>query len=359
MRVFLLKLAAASVPFVVMAGVNMYVDPAGIVHRGPEPLMAAMILTGRPVSGVIDFDERRLQKAVIEGLPAAPDVVVVGSSRAMSVRANWFPGARFYNASVSAAVIDDLVALTGTLDKAKRLPSQLLLFIDPWMLNANAVHTAWTVMRDERDAVLGLQKTGTEPTARRIGERFGRFAGLLSPSYFQASLRGLKAFGGRPLPRPAADAIEGFIGPDGSRTYPQRRLALGVDEVRQMAVRWATARDPYIDTFTRLDAAAGDKLKALVRFVRVRGVTVTWVLAPFHPRAYDLLASSADRRLMVEAEPAIRAIGVELNVDVVGSFDPRRCSCDERDFLDGAHPLESCTERIVNGRVRRVEPGGA
>ena len=46
MRVFLLKLAAASVPFVVMAGVNMYVDPAGIVHRGPEPLMAAMILAG-------------------------------------------------------------------------------------------------------------------------------------------------------------------------------------------------------------------------------------------------------------------------------------------------------------------------
>jgi hypothetical protein len=52
---------------------------------------------------------------------------------------------------------------------------------------------------------------------------------------------------------------------------------------------------------------------------------------------------------VAEAELTIRAIAAELRVDVVGSFDPGRCGCDEQEFLDGAHPLESCIERIVNG----------
>lgn len=64
---------------------------------------------------------------------------------------------------------------------------------------------------------------------------------------------------------------------------------------------------------------------------------------------YMLMASSADRRLVVEAEVTIRAIAAELRVDVVGSFDPGRCGCGEQEFLDGAHPLESCIERMVNG----------
>jgi hypothetical protein len=349
---FIGKLLAVAAPFLGMMTVNFVVDPASVFHDGPEAAMAAMLLAGRAVAGVIDYDERLVQKYVIDGLPSRLDVVIVGSSRAMAIRAGDFTGATFYNCSVSATVMDDLIALSGELAAKDRLPRRVILGIDPWLFSRAARHDGWKAMRAAHDDLLGSQPERppvSDPLAV-IAWLPSRYAELVSPAYMQASLRSAKAAGGRARPRaPASDETGGFISPDGSHTYPRTVRSRGLAEIRQAAVRYTTEPDAYLERFTELDAGIADQLRALVRFLRSRGVVVDLLLVPFHPRTYDLLARSLTR-IDLAAESFTRRLADHAGVSVIGSLDPRKCGCDETEFVDGVHPRESCIRRVLSVR---------
>jgi hypothetical protein len=354
---FMGKLLAVAVPFLGMMAINYVVDPASVFHDGPEAAMAAMLLAGRPVAGVIDYDERLVQKYVIDGLRARLDVVVVGSSRAMAIRAGDFSGTTFYNFSVSAAVMDDLIALSGELAAKDRLPKRVILGIDPWLFSRAARHDGWKAMRAAHDELLGTQPGMPRPASDRLAVIAGlppRYSELVSPAYLQASLRSAKAEGGRTRPRaPAPDESGGVISPDGSHIYPLTNRSRGLEQIRQAAVRYTTEQDAYLEGFTELDGELADRLRALLRFLRSRGVAVDLLLVPFHPRTYDLLARSPTR-IDLAAEPFTRRLADQAGVPVIGSFDPRRSGCDETEFLDGVHPRESCIRRVLT--VRSLSP---
>ena len=330
MASFIRKLLAVSLPFAAMVGVSVTIDPANLFHEGPEPTIAAMLLAGRPVAGLVDYDDRLVQKHYIAGLASRKDVVILGSSRTMQVRATAFPGRSFMNHSLTGGVLEDYIAVARDYAARDLTPRHVVVGLDPWLLSAYANRPSEPRMA----------------TAARVRE-------AVSPSYFQAALRSFKAYGGRPAPRePFPDEAGGTTLGDGSRVYPRTIRERTTAQVWAEALRSASVVDDRLRDFRELDETLVHRLEILVRLLRAGGADVEFLLVPYHRAMLERYHASDDYRLVFTAEQRFRDLAASLQVRVRGAYDPASCGCDESEFLDAGHPRETCMTKILHGLLR-------
>jgi hypothetical protein len=330
-------------------------DPAHLFDGGRyEEAVARLLLEGRHVSGVSDYDERRVQAHVVAGLDAPPDVLAVGSSRLMQLRREQFPGARFFNAAVSGASGEDLAAIYELYRSRGLLPRRLVVGLDPWVLNRNHGQTRWRTLAASYAAFAareGLRAPSELPSAH--GGR-PRLLEALAPAYFQASLRSLLAGPGRRAAVRATDDPEAEEAAakrsDGSHVYGRAFRERPPGEVGGDAASYARATPPYsLGSFTELDAEARRIVEALVRRARADGVEPTLVLAPYHPDAYRILVGAGRYPIIRAAEAWFRELAGAEQVPVVGSFDPVAAGVPAELFFDGMHPKEEVFRRLLQG----------
>jgi len=357
MRAFVAKIALALVPVAVMIVTNVIYDPSHLLREGPERHIADRLVSGQPVAGVVNFDERRTLWYVLQRQSAPTDVVVLGSSRGMQVSAHAFPEQTFFNACVSAAAIEDLIAIAGEYARRDLLPRTFVLALDPSFLNRMHHHDGWRVMEDGYDEVMreaGLPPASPQPPS------FDRLAVMLSPAYFQQALREIKAR--RSLSLAVMDEADGdqlgMLRSDGSRVYPRSVRERTPAQVDGLAVSSASdiRRDPETAAFTELDAFAMRRFEALLGFVARRGTHVAFLLPPYHPATVRLLRDAGVFTSFDMAERYYRDVAARFRIPIAGSFDPASTGCDATEFYDGHHPRESCLGRIVR-MLTRASPG--
>jgi hypothetical protein len=319
------KLLAISIPLAAMVGVSVTIDPANLFHEGPEREIAAMLLDGRPVAGLVDYDDRLVQRHYIAGLSARKDVVVLGSSRAMQIRAASFPGRSFFNHSVTGGVLDDYFVVAREYAARGLMPHLVIVGLDPWLLSSYANRPS---------------ESRTSPAAK--------LREAVSPSYFQAALRSFKAYGQRPAPRePSPDEAGGTTMADGSRVYPKRIRERTTAAVHAEAVRTAAGFDDRLRDFHVLDESLVGRLETFVDFLRARGTGVQFVLVPYHRVMLERYRASADYRMVFAAEQRFRDLAARLRVGIRGAYDPAACGCDDSEFMDAGHPRETCVMKIL------------
>src|SRR5450432_4269584 len=91
------------------------------------------LLAGQNFYGYINYDERAFNRDIARGLTTPISVLVAGSSRTMQLEPDCFDGP-YFNASVSAAMIPDLVAMVEEFRRGRQL-KHVVFAVDPWMLN--------------------------------------------------------------------------------------------------------------------------------------------------------------------------------------------------------------------------------
>jgi hypothetical protein len=349
MKPFAAKLVLVLLPVFAMVGANVIVDPLHLLREGSEREAARMMAAGQGVAGLLNVDERLLVKYSIE-LRAAPlDVAVIGSSRAMQIGAGDFPHRSFFNSSVSAAVIEDVIAITGEYVRQRRLPTHLVIGLDPWLLNAHARHDGWRSLADSYRFMLDLMGLPADVSPLSV-ERYGA---VLSPAYFQQLLRTVKAEGFRETPRQPRDTAEGALMPDGSRQYPRSVRDRTPEQTRQLAIAEAAAPlDSYAAGFRELDPWSQTRLEALVAFLQSHGTRVTFLLAPFHPELARRRRSVPEFQINAEAERYFRALAARRHIDVLGSYDADASGCGAEDLYDPSHPRPACLTKIFALRAR-------
>jgi hypothetical protein len=52
----------------------------------------------------------------------------------------------------------------------------------------------------------------------------------------------------------------------------------------------------------------------------------------------------------METEAAFRKLAKDLQVEILGSYNPKTAGCNSSEFYDGMHPKESCMRKIVSPR---------
>lgn len=365
------RLAAAALRFapitILVAAVNFLVDPAHVIRARSYAEQVARILSrGHEAAGAADLDERYMQRAYIRSLAEAPDVVILGSSRAMQVgQADFPPSLRVHNNAVSGAVLADDIALYDAYREQRLSPKTVILGVDPWVFNRGLGEDGRFLSIYDSYAQ-GLERLQTEAPPRTsmawsaAGLRTKQFLQLFSPSYFQASLSHAASRGaGTAQILEADDSIETelpAILSDGSHRYGGGFRSRGDAEVRRDAIAYGRARPVYnLDGFREIAPELRARFEAFLRLMRSDGARVVLFLAPYHPDAFVEIAGRPDTLQVLAVERYLRRLADDNGYAVVGSYDPARLGLEGRDFYDGMHPKSEAVKKIFESEQKRLK----
>ena len=106
-----------------------------------EKGIADILLSGHNVANIGNYDERLLQKDIIQNDQRQIDIIVLGSSRSMQINSQTindiFQDQIFFNHAVSGASVEDYIAILDLYLEKNALPSTIIIGVDPWILNSN------------------------------------------------------------------------------------------------------------------------------------------------------------------------------------------------------------------------------
>jgi hypothetical protein len=316
---------------------------------------------------VLDYrnvDERRFQRARLQAI-ARPRLVAFGSSRVMEVStslARVAPG-DFYNAGMSAATVEDFIALWSILEGLGKRPAIAWISVDAWVFNEAKEEIRWLDWADEvsgflapagADRLLG----GPMPEALLL---WARAKELLSYTVLRASLGDLRRglTGRRRHGAEVVQSLEGAVVPeaelgdrrglraDGSIVYEGEYRRLSTERTREEAARYVVGGRTGLEGF-RWNRERAARLEVLWREMRAAGVRVVAWLPPYHPEAWRLIqadphraaALAEARRFLEEAAARTRARFLDLS-------DPATLGCGEADFYDAIHVRPPCLRRLL------------
>lgn len=334
-------------------GMNYYEDPSQLFREQYERGLAKLLLSGKNAAGVADYDERKLQKYLIEGQTAPADIVVLGSSRSMQISSEWFPGFTFFNNSVSGGTIQDYVAIFELYAERGQLPKIIVICMDPWILNGNNHQNRWQSLRTEYLA--GLNRIGMPRQDKGSSDlSVEKYLELLSPGYFQAAIKKYVDSIGNPNPLgyyATADSIgeQAIRRSDGSLAYPREVRDATPSAVLEGAREFVASQHIYsLEDFSLLDRDAEKISRLLIRYMVLHGVRVIVLLTPYHPYVYNQLISSTDYQRIQNAETYFVGVTIRNGAQAVGSYDPAAIPCSADEFYDGMHARETCLKRIIS-----------
>lgn len=319
---------------------------------------------GQAVLGYRDVDERRFQRARLQAI-ARPRVVTFGSSRVMEVStvlAGLAPG-EFYNAGMSAATVEDFIALWSILERQGKRPEIAWFSVDAWVFNEAKDEIRWLDWADEVSGFLaragvGNALGGPVPEAMLLWYRAKE---LLSYTVLKTSLADLRRRldGRRRHGAEVVQALEGAVVPeaevgdrrglraDGSIVYEVEYRRLSPERTREEAARYVAAGRTGLEGF-RWNAERAARLEFLWREMRTTGVRVVAWLPPYHPEAWRLIRADPHRTAaLAEARRFLEEAAVRTGAHFLDLSDPATLGCGDGDFYDAIHPRSLCLRRLL------------
>ena len=186
MKKFLKKILLISTPLMILLVViNYFIDPAKIYDSKYEKKISNILINGNFVTNINNYDERILQKEIINSMRNPKEVLVFGSSRTMLINSSFFPNKTFFNNSVSGASYEDFIAIFQIYKENNLLPKKIIIGIDPWLLNKNNRQIRWK-------SIESYYKKNKELTSYSFS--FQKFSQLISLSYFQSAIINLPEY---------------------------------------------------------------------------------------------------------------------------------------------------------------------
>src|SRR5262245_28502563 len=313
-------------------------------------------------------DERRLQKARIATIPR-PRVVALGSSRVRelsSAALDARPGT-YYNAGMSAASVEDYIAVWALLRAAGKIPDLAIFSLDAWLFNAAHEQVRWLALGDVATRFLEQHDEG-----RRLAPLVGgalyqwyRVKELLSFTVLTTSIADLERplTGRRRLGERVAEALRRDLVPEGEVAGRNAIRADGsviraaerptIADLRATAQRYVQSGDSHLAGF-RWDGQRAHRLELLWRDMKAQGLQVVAYLAPYHPFAWQLMHSDPAQAGAVTTSAAfLRDLTARLEVPFLDVSDPGVIPCGEAEFYDAEHADPLCLTRVVTRLVRR------
>ncbi len=343
-----------------IGGFNYAVDPAGQWHPASADAVPKAWPEGKLWELAADFDDRVFKLARISSAPR-PTIVVLGSSRGMLAETRSFaPGLTMLNASVNGASIEDHAAFWQALKDEGKTPERVILYADPWLLNANSGQIRWRRnIRLYEKFLWTVQGRRLPLWKEALRQRWRIFydglCELLSWKVLTASLE-------RVAERKSLfseHAVPGFVAErdgrggwraDGSRVSPASEARVkSLEEIRASAAKYAEAKEVYSLDRYQTDEKSLKVLAALTEDMRAAGTSVMVVVPPYHAEVLARLAKRPDYAGVMARFLALldEASDHGRRYPVCVALDPAASGCGEREFADGMHMLSSCNAKVL------------
>lgn len=343
MKKFLIKTIIIVFPvFTFLVAVNYFGDAANLFNRDYEKKIARIILNGNYVTNISNYDERLVQEELIKNLKYTPDIVVIGSSRAMLINNEYFPNNKVnkvMNNSVSAATLEDLTAIYQIYKNFNKLLEKMVIGIDPW--------TFQVINSDKRSRWKSIGKYYNQFHNQREENNAFAYDQLLSLSYFQNSFKNLpKIINGNNEPISTKKKNNRSLTKlnDGSIVYGRERRNISVNSVNRSAQVWISNR--MIERYKNFKSIQPKwaEFESLVYDMKSNGIEIQIILTPFYPLVFQEMTGQFP--IINEIEQRIKIFTEKNKILLYGSFNPHNFELKNDDFYDETHPKESAMLEI-------------
>jgi hypothetical protein len=338
--VFIVAVLAATAVF------NYRIDSLGLFHPNKGLSHAVKSLfDGKMVAGPMSYDERDFQRIVVEMSDKPFEVIAIGSSRTMVLRKRFVgPDRSFFNHSVAAASLEDIISVVGIYRARGMMPQTVILGLDPWMFKEKNGLVKWQSIGLYYKKMLAeiYGKDVTINLARR-----NKFQELINLEYTLENISSIKKGKAKRLYLTATADIDDFVRePDGSIQFPYVARYKKDEETQSLARQWIARPENHLTNFT---AVANMRIfEDFVTYLQKHGTKVVFFLPPFHPITYEKIRETT--RIVEEVETSLRALADKKGIQVLGSYDPTPFGLTSRDFFDGTHGHEVVPQRIFQGQ---------
>lgn len=316
--------------------------------------MGQVMVSDASLPGYDSMDERQLLKLYVAQLEEAPQTIALGSSRILQLREELADGGSYYNCGMSGADFYDILGSFYLFDQAGKLPQNMIIGLDPWLLNG---HIDAFTPRSDRNlyneflaTCLGLPAEYEAPEP----EFSDPLDKLVSVSYFRENLAYLyRDDSNDPQPKVVTGDIytqpQNIMLGDGSVLY-NRGFREVDEETSLMLARQQAATFLRMDDFHQLDAQLCDIFDRFVQYARSRGVNVIFVMTPYHPIVYNYATEYADvYDGFFLTEPWYTQYALANDIPIYGSYNPFVNDCFDEDFFDGYHIRPESLPKVFPG----------
>ncbi len=332
------------------------VDPGNIFRNVLVETCGKWLLEGRDVSITQNYDERLLQKYLIEFGTKNYDVLVLGSSRTMDIGSNLFGHRSIQNFSVSGASVEDDIALYYLYERLHGKPREIVIGGDAWIFNANNGQGRWKSVAKEYEYGKRIMERIQAPFFRIESVDWEKYTQLISWPYLNESINKAKKgdisnldYGYRLADDRRALASNAQIKcSDGSII---RSVELLEADPEPKARQYISGDVYSLEGYDELDAELQKQFKTFVSYLKSQGIDIVLYLPPYHPIVYSYLAQNEKYQNALEAETYFRKVAMEYGIKVVGSYNPEQCELTNADFLDGMHMRRESVERVLEGKL--------
>lgn len=322
----------------VLAGINYSIDPA---YQFSEEFYqkAAELLTSNDIVLIGDCDERKLIKSFIKKKNKV-DVLILGSSRSLIINKSLIGDSSVLNLSVSAADIEDLLAIYQLYESNLGIPKKILIGIDPWMLNINRKSDGFIPLAESFNEMADKLKIKKELNHSR--SKFNQVKTLFSPDYFQLSLLSIYKNGfAKSMPEIAKSSSDSY---DIKTTYGTLIYKSNWQNTQNLieiaAKRYISEKEIYgFNDYFEVSQTRLNILEHFFDYLTNKKVKIDVLLSPYHPIVWNYFESnSAKYNVVKESEQRMRKICKKHHLNVIGSYSPEKFSLISTDFYDGMHP---------------------
>ena len=352
MKRFILKTSLTAFPaLLLLISVNYIGDAAKIFHDTYELEMAEIINSGNYVTNISNYDHRIFQKHLISNVKRRPDVLIIGSSRAMLINSEYFENQHVLNNSVSGASIEDLVAIYQLYKSKGMFPNKIVIGIDPWTFNENSGQNRWQSLKYEYNRFF----SSSHLINSSLATNYDKYLELLSLSYFQNSLKNIpQIIKAKEKPQSTMEKYNATYTKllDGSLVYGNAVRNATNLEVEEKARKYTQGEIYGIENFYSLSPKIIDIFKKFITELKEKEIEIAFFLTPYHPTVYRVIKD--DYSMVVKAEDFIIKYSQTNHIKLYGSFNPEKLGLDASYFCDGMHCKEAAIKKIMNAGERSI-----
>lgn len=327
---------------------------------------AIALLDGEALAKGDQLNERLVLSQLIEHLEEPFETIALGSSRVMQLSQELAGVENFYNCGLSGADYRDIMNVYFMFEKAGKLPENIIIALDPWILNADP-----TKLHGQSDAELFSEfistrlgyQTGYTPLPAEDEASF--FRKILDPAALQQNLDYvLRSDDGETPP----NIVEGDLLaqstqlklPDGTALYPpfyrDADPALVDERARLEATTFL-----HMDGFMAPDPDLCLLFHRFIHYVRSQDITVIFMLMPYNPIVYNYASERTDIYPgFFLTEPWFAQYAKMYDVPLYGSYNPFVTDTRNTEFFDGLHVRGEAISRFFPGipKVLQAQKSG-
>lgn len=344
--------------------INYYVDPGNQFFRSQslEVRIATKLLAQQEVMIHTNYNERALQKIMLESLTKCPEILVLGSSRVMQISAKEFANENFYNAAVSSASLEDDIALYYIFQKKGWQPKTLVLGVDPWIVSQFNNSGFWKInlapeFNEGKKLIFGESNSANYARLEGFSEKYLQ---LLSLNYLKASFKRLhdlhiasqnkNKWNDIVVPPDNRYCPTCYIRrPDGGRVMSKKEESTTAQEADQTVQDMIKDASLNLRDHPELDTEYIDLFEHFVRYLLKHHINIILFFPPLEPKAYtELMVNNPTHWTDTIAEKYFLSIASKYKLKILGSYNPARLNLNEQDFIDYWHLKGEGVRKIFN-----------